>query len=463
MAAVINKRDAALQAASPRVLTTPIDGFLNSGAPSNLPVIGSITTSASGVGTVDITLNWTYTQGAIQADEFILYYAEGVTNPTTSSPVLAKVVGLSRSITIPGVPIEKSYRVGIVASRLSAGGVVSTSIVNSWVRTGGTANITANIGGVSATTIANHPSLTGNVHGVTLAQISGDLDSIANGVTYFRTTANQVTGAGRAFGALDSSNDYIRSLVSTKMTVVGANPATGLTIDANGIRMYQSSALTVSIPVVGTPFFKGDITGGSNIDITGQGKFGGNGTAGGYSAAILANNGKVSSNGIVSWTGANSGDSGVLGFATSANTYGIYGYASATGSKGVFGSALSASAVGVTASNGVGGTALQVLGPMTINNSTLVANLNADMVDGFHASAFAKLAGGNTWTGGQFFSNDIDVNGWVQCNSFRIDQTPTTGTATATFPGNNKPGSSTTCQWVTINLNGVTKYIPVWG
>lgn len=462
MAAIINKRDAALQAASPRVLTTPIDGFLNSGAPSNLPVIGSITTSASGVGTVDITLNWTYTQGAIQADEFILYYAEGVTNPTTSSPVLAKVVGLSRSITIPGVPIEKSYRVGIVASRLSAGGVVSTSIVNSWVRTGGTANITANIGGVSATTIANHPSLTGNVHGVTLAQISGDLDSIANGVTYFRTTANQVTGAGRAFGALDSSNDYIRSLVSTKMTVVGANPATGLTIDANGIRMYQSSALTVSIPVVGTPFFKGDITGGSNINITGSGIFNGVVTVDGLDFCGSFNSSLGTPNGLSAQSVAGVA---LMGSTTGAGGRGVYGISQSSSGfgVGVYGVSQSSSGSGVTAYNTAGGKGLDVIGSMAISSTTLVSNLNADMVDGFHASAFAKLAGGNTWTGGQFFSNDIDVNGWVQCNSFRIDQTPTTGTATATFPGNNKPGSSTTCQWVTINLNGVTKYIPVWG
>ena len=78
-------------------------------------------------------------------------------------------------------------------------------------------------------------------------------------------------------------------------------------------------------------------------------------------------------------------------------------------------------------------------------------------------SAIAKISGGNSFSGGQYVDGNMDVSGWLQCDNFRIDQTPSTGSATATFPGNNKPGSTTTCQWLTINLNGTTKYIPVWG
>ena len=129
---------------------------------------------------------------------------------------------------------------------------------------------------------ATHSTATGNVHNVSLVQISGDLDDIADGSTYFRVNTNQRTGAGRAFNALDSSNDYIRSLVSTKMTVVGTNPSTGIAIDANGIRLYQGGALKTNLPVSGSPSFSGDITGGSNINITGQGVFAGNNNVSGY-------------------------------------------------------------------------------------------------------------------------------------------------------------------------------------
>jgi hypothetical protein len=47
-------------------------------------------------------------------------------------------------------------------------------------------------------------------------------------------------------------------------------------------------------------------------------------------------------------------------------------------------------------------------------------------------------------------------------SSLRIDQTPSTGAATATFAAANKPGAATTNSWITINLNGTTHYVPVW-
>ena len=320
------------------------------------------------------------------------------------------------------------------------------------VNLGATVNVNGLINGTAANTVvsnantgATHAGLVGNVHNVNLSQISGDLDSIANGVTYFRTTANQVSGAGRAFNALDSSNEYIKSLVSTKMTVVGANPATGIAIDANGIRMYQSSTLKVNIPVSGYPSFTGDISGGSNINITGQGRFGGSTTEGGVTYAGVFNASGGSTHGVGGW---------------STTGLGIWG--NATSGSGVFGSATTGTGVKAQATGG--GTALQVIGPMTITSSALVSNLNADMVDGLHASSLAKISGGNSFSGNQYVTGgNLDVSGWVQCDNFRIDQTPSTGAATATFPGNNKPGGATTCQWMTINMNGTTKYIPVWG
>lgn len=56
----------------------------------------------------------------------------------------------------------------------------------------------------------------------------------------------------------------------------------------------------------------------------------------------------------------------------------------------------------------------------------------------------------------------VDIQSSLQCDSLRIDQSPTTGGATATFPGNNKPGANTTCAWLSVNLNGTTYYLPAW-
>lgn len=459
MAAVINKRDVALQAASPRTLSNDLSSFRTVGAPTNSPAIGSITISASTVGTVDITLAWTYTQGAKLAEEFIIYYAEGTTNPTTSSPVLAKVDGAARSITIPGVPIEKSYKAGIIASRVSAAGVESTAIVNAWTRTGTTANLTANINGTAASAITGHLSSTGNVHSVDLSQISGDLDDISNGSTYFRTSANQVTGAGRAYNALDSSNEYVKSLTSTKLSVVGSNPSTGWVGDSNGIRMYQSSVLKVNIPVSGSPSFTGDISGGSNIDISGSAKFNGYTNVSGSSYCVSINGSGIQDSGLYVIAKTGSGNAAVDAVGPG-GADGVFG-TSSTG-VGVNGFATGAAGVGVAAVNSGGGTALSVTGLMTINNTTLITNLNADYVDGYHASSLAKLSGGNAFSGTQSITGGLYVTSLMECGSIRVDQTATTGAATATFPGNNKPGSTTTCKWVPFNANGTDGHIAWW-
>lgn len=66
-----------------------------------------------------------------------------------------------------------------------------------------------------------------------------NLDNIANGSTYFRTTANQVTGAGRAFTALDSSNRLVTAVIpASAVTPSGA----GLYLDSSHMGYYSGSA-----------------------------------------------------------------------------------------------------------------------------------------------------------------------------------------------------------------------------
>jgi hypothetical protein len=129
--------------------------FRTTGAPSNQPIIGAVATTSSSIGTVDIKLTWSYTQGARKAEFFYLYVLEGTTNPTTASPILATVDGSATDLTISGVPMDKSYRVGIVAARKSSLGIEKGAIVNSWARTGVTGNITANIDGTSPSGVKN--------------------------------------------------------------------------------------------------------------------------------------------------------------------------------------------------------------------------------------------------------------------------------------------------------------------
>lgn len=349
MAAVINKRDAALQAATPRTITVNLGASVN----VNGTVSGNVTGTLSGTAVATVV------NAALSATSN--YFNEGTTNPT--------------------------------------GGADGDAYYNAT-----TSTMWFNIAGVW--------------------KIGGTVN------------ANQITTG----------------------TLASARIAAG-SIDATKLNVTTLSAITANLGSVTA----GNITGTANINITGIGQFGGNGSAGGYNAAILANNGQISANGVVSWSGSSATAAAIIGLGQSANTYGVVGYAVGSGSTGVLGLSFPASGIGVTASNtNPGGVALKVDGLMTISSTTLVANLNADRVDGFHAASLAKLAGGNTWSGGQFFGTDIDVNGWVQCNNFRIDQTPTTGAATATFPGNNKPGAGSTVQWVPVNVNGSNGYMPWW-
>lgn len=257
------------------------------------------------------------------------------------------------------------------------------------VNLGPNVNVDGTVGGTPASTVvsnaataAAHAASSGNPHGVTLTQISGDLDDINNGVTYFRTNANQVTGAGRGFNALNSSSEYIKSLKSTQLTVVGSNPSTGWVGDVNGIRMYQSGTLKVNIPVSGDPYFEGNISGGSSIDITGAGRFQGNS---GGSALIVNSSGNATGRAIDSFA------SGTLGSA-------VFGTATASSQIAVGGLATSVNAVAVSASNNAGGTALRVSGNMTITSTVQVSNLNADMVDGKHASSLCSVVVPDTGT-----------------------------------------------------------------
>jgi hypothetical protein len=267
-----------------------------------------------------------------------------------------------------------------------------------------TGNVTGTLNGTPVTTVvtnaangANHASATGNPHGVTFSQI-GDLDDISNGSTYFKTTSTQVTGAGRAYNALDANNEYIKTLTSTKLAVVGSNPSTGWVGDANGIRMYQGGSIRVNIPVSGTPSFSGDITGGANINITGNGSFNGATNDAGSVCALLVNSSRNQAGGIRVY----SGSSGIGIYAnsdTGSAGYGGFFRRQGAGSAGAALIAISSTAApGMIAQNDSTGNALEVNGRMTITSTSTVGNLSADMVDGYHVASLCNRIGSHSGT-----------------------------------------------------------------
>ncbi len=99
----------------------------------------------------------------------------------------------------------------------------------------------------------------------------------------------------------------------------------------------------------------------------------------------------------------------ILGVSSLANGRGTAGNASGSSGVGAIGSATAAGTrAGVLAFATSGATtALEVAGgAMVIDNSTLVANLNADYVDGKHASAFVQVAAGTSNNNYIYFVNN---------------------------------------------------------
>jgi len=119
-----------------------------------------------------------------------------------------------------------------------------------------------------------------------------------------------------------------------------------------------------------------------------------------------------------------SGGPGVLGRTTNSGHSGVVGWGLAAGADGVYGHSTSSTGAGVRAVNNDNGPALVVTGKMTISNSTLVTNLNADMLDGSHASAFATS--GHTHSGYVSVASGRSSGDYIYVVDYSAPSNPTT-------------------------------------
>lgn len=310
-----------------------------------------------------------------------------------------------------------------------AGTISASSVIADTVTINGTT-----VGTIknNASTGASHAGSTGNPHSTSLVQISGDLDDISNGSTYFRTTFNEKTGGSRAYSALDSSNEYVRSLTSTKLSVVGSNPYTGWVGDSNGIRMYQSGSLKVNIPVSGNPTFSGSLsaatgtfagslssatgtftgslsaatgtftgslTGSGGINITGDAIFKGNHSAPAISSVAVSVNPTLASvNGLVAES-----DSGIGLYGKNRNGFGsgVSGESSGSGGVGVKAAGFSGSiALSISGNINQSSGTSTTLREVTINGSGTVLTINGAMAISSTATVNNLTAENSTQLGG---------------------------------------------------------------
>lgn len=232
-----------------------------------------------------------------------------------------------------------------ILGTLSAGSVITSSVTVDGVAL---STVSSN-----AATGSNHAAAIGNPHSTLLTEIAGDLDDLADGSTYFRTTATQVAGATRGYNALDSNYDYIRGLSTQRIVVSEANPTNGVVIDSSGLRGYSGGVLKFLIDTTGTAVFSGSITGAS-------GTFSGDLNTAGVCKATGSTTSAVGDACIVGET-ATAFRIGVAGVSSGSLGMGVRGSASGIGGSGVVASKSGSGGFALVVDHQAGGTAISIV------------------------------------------------------------------------------------------------------
>lgn len=416
------------QANNGQIANTETAQYRNNAPPTNAPAGGvNPVITINDDGSRDITLAWTYTQGTLPADGFILWYKQGNTTIVTTDPAYS-LPATARSYRFMGAHQNTQYRAGIAAYRKTETGYQITAIYQpnttpSWIVA------------ATATLIGNVPvgTITGNaqagfdiqqkleVSGTTVLKgvlVPTDSGALKTGTITWNQTTGALTGgtgcamtewgilgaqSGVASFSLETSTG--RALLAGDMLTAGDVVATGL------------NATTETVNVGGTYYF---------VDYSMYAK--------GLSSTTS--------------TRVRAGLLGIVTAATSQYNAGVIGIASGTGRGvgvvgqgaefgGYFTSTLTGSqalqALNAFSGNNVvlGGhtNALEVTGKMTINNNTLVTNLHADVWDNLQ-------------------------NLGIVAN----------GSSTATPTLSQKPGTSQNGQWLKFydNVTAKSYLIQVW-
>lgn len=340
-----------------------------------------VTNILAGVGT-DFRLNVNTTDAYVTFQHkdavFLGTAAAGSNKPALGIDAAGIAIGYNRSSDgtwVTSVAIDASGNAAFLGT-LSAGSIITSSVTVSGVAL---STISSNAASGKSISDALLVSGTSVLKGVLIPTDSGALKT--GSITWNSTTGALTGGTGIAM---------------TEWGIIGANA---------GSATFSLNALT------GAATFLGDISGGANINITGNAVFNGSTSDSGSITAILSNSSRGMANGIRSYSGS-SGGNAVYGNAdnSSGNGYGGF-FRRQNGSSGaaVIGESNTA-ATGVIATNTSSGYALEVNGSarfgssvsfqsgFTTNTTSKVTNLNADLLDGYDATQFCSIVPTNSGT-----------------------------------------------------------------
>jgi len=108
---------------------------------------------------------------------------------------------------------------------------------------------------IQAGTITANEINTGSIN---IGDFSGDLDDIDDGSTYYRTTLDEVDGAGRAFDGLGMDGTIAKGFLDSHLSGLSL-PTNGIRIDSNGIYGRKAGVTTFFINTAGDAYFSGTI------------------------------------------------------------------------------------------------------------------------------------------------------------------------------------------------------------
>ena len=131
-------------------------------APTNAPTPTGITVSTNSDGSMDITLNWNYSQGTIAADFMVLFWKQGAASlaaPVSSDKAIL-LAATARSFTFQGWNPNSNYRFAIATGRKSdattaiiVGNVIAPTAAPDWADISATGDYTGLVSGTAASTL----------------------------------------------------------------------------------------------------------------------------------------------------------------------------------------------------------------------------------------------------------------------------------------------------------------------
>lgn len=253
MATVINKRDVALQAATPRTVTVNLG--------SSVAVNGNVTGTLNGTPVADVVAA-AFDSGTSD------FFTSGTTNPTVSTPLTAyyntatdvmwfKVGGVWE----PGGTVNASQ---IITGTLAAARIAANSITSDKIAVGAvTANEIA-AGAITATklNVSTLSAITANLGTVNAGSITGtaDIDITGKGVFKGKDTAgysvsanpdvNSLTGGVRGYANSTSlrGGNFQNTSTSTSAVALYAFCENGKAVHSDGdLQVFGNAAITGSL------------------------------------------------------------------------------------------------------------------------------------------------------------------------------------------------------------------------